>query len=61
MTETSVPDSVSAVHNITNRDVESEFEATQEGKIREIVMDNMESENLVCLNKWCFQLLVSHF
>ncbi|XP_023545251.1 acyl-CoA-binding domain-containing protein 4-like isoform X1 [Cucurbita pepo subsp. pepo] len=46
MTETSVPDSVSAVHNITNRDVESEFEATQEGKIREIVMDNMESENL---------------
>ncbi|XP_022999025.1 acyl-CoA-binding domain-containing protein 4-like isoform X1 [Cucurbita maxima] len=46
MTETSVPDSVSAVHNITNRDVESEFEGTQEGKIREIVMDNIESENL---------------
>ena len=39
--ETSVPDSVSAVHNATNatRDVESEYEAGQEGKIREIVMD----------------------
>ncbi|XP_050384662.1 acyl-CoA-binding domain-containing protein 4 [Argentina anserina] len=39
--ETSVPDSVSAVHNATNaaRDVESEYEAGHEGKIREIVMD----------------------
>ncbi|XP_022150763.1 acyl-CoA-binding domain-containing protein 4 isoform X2 [Momordica charantia] len=48
MIETPVPDSVSAVHNITNptRDVESEFEGAQEGKIREIVMDNIESEHL---------------
>ncbi|KAM7478205.1 hypothetical protein LguiA_026418 [Lonicera macranthoides] len=45
-TETPVPDSVSAVHNATNatRDVESEFEAGQEGKIREIVMDNGDLE-----------------
>ncbi|KAJ9180247.1 hypothetical protein P3X46_008516 [Hevea brasiliensis] len=44
--ETSVPDSVSAVHNVTNatRDLESEFEAGQEGKIREIVMDNVDPE-----------------
>lgn len=50
MIETPVPDSVSAVHNATNatRDVESEFEAGQEGKIREIVMDNIDSEPMVC-------------
>ncbi|KAF2316865.1 hypothetical protein GH714_042206 [Hevea brasiliensis] len=44
--ETSVPDSVSAVHNVTNatRDLELEFEAGQEGKIREIVMDNVDPE-----------------
>ncbi|CAI9102179.1 OLC1v1000405C3 [Oldenlandia corymbosa var. corymbosa] len=42
MVETPVPDSVSAVHNVTNptRDVESEFETGQDGKIREIVMDS---------------------
>nr|GMD42203.1 acyl-CoA-binding domain-containing protein 4 [Ipomoea batatas] len=42
MVETPVPDSVSAVHNATNatRDMESELETGQEGKIREIVMDN---------------------
>lgn len=47
--ETPVPDSVSAVHNATNatRDAESEFDAGQEGKIREIVMDNVESEPVV--------------
>lgn len=47
--ETPVPDSV-AVHNATNatRDLESEFEAGQEGKIREIVMDNVDSEPVVC-------------
>lgn len=46
-----VPESVSAVHNATNatRDVESEFEAGQEGKIREIVMDNVDSDSLVIL------------
>lgn len=45
-TETPVPDSVSAVHNATNatRDVESEFETSQEGRIREIVMDNGDLE-----------------
>ncbi|XP_057962846.1 acyl-CoA-binding domain-containing protein 4 [Malania oleifera] len=44
--EASVPDSVSAVHNATNatRDLESEFEAGQDGKIREIVVDNADSE-----------------
>ncbi|KZV47323.1 acyl-CoA-binding domain-containing protein 4-like [Dorcoceras hygrometricum] len=44
--ETPVPDSVSAVQNVTNatRDVESEYEAGQEGKIREIVMNNIDSE-----------------
>ncbi|KAL5566052.1 hypothetical protein UlMin_029216 [Ulmus minor] len=47
MIETPVPDSVSAVPNATNptRDLESEFEAGQDGKIREIVMDNVESES----------------
>ncbi|KAF9681574.1 hypothetical protein SADUNF_Sadunf05G0015800 [Salix dunnii] len=42
--ETPVPDSVSAVHNVTNptRDVDSEFEGGHEGKIREIVMDNID-------------------
>ncbi|KAL0335493.1 UNVERIFIED_CONTAM: Acyl-CoA-binding domain-containing protein 4, partial [Sesamum radiatum] len=46
MMETPVPDSVSAVQNVTNptRDVESEFETGQEGRIREIVMDNIDSE-----------------
>ncbi|XP_074326866.1 acyl-CoA-binding domain-containing protein 4-like isoform X2 [Apium graveolens] len=44
--DTPVPDSVSGVHNATNatRDVESDNEAGQEGKIREIVMDNVDSE-----------------
>lgn len=47
-----MPDSVSAVHNATNatRDVESEFEVGQEGKIREIVVDNIDSIPMVCLN-----------
>ncbi|KAK4402183.1 Acyl-CoA-binding domain-containing protein 4 [Sesamum angolense] len=46
MMEAPVPDSVSAVQNVTNptRDVESEFETGQEGRIREIVMDNIDSE-----------------
>ncbi|KAL4351498.1 hypothetical protein GQ457_06G020870 [Hibiscus cannabinus] len=44
--EAPVPDSLSAVHNATNptRDLESELEVGQEGKIREIVMDNTDSE-----------------
>lgn len=48
--EAPVPDSVSAVHNATNptRDLESEFEVGQEGKIREIVVDNVDSEPMVC-------------
>lgn len=46
MMEGSLHDSVTALHNVTSatRDVESEFEVGQEGKIREIVMDNVDSE-----------------
>ncbi|XP_011036847.1 PREDICTED: acyl-CoA-binding domain-containing protein 4 [Populus euphratica] len=46
--ETPVPDSVSAIHNITNptRDVDSEFEGGHEGKIREIVMDNIDQGSM---------------
>ncbi|CAL5400569.1 unnamed protein product [Camellia sinensis] len=47
MVETPVPDSVSAIHNATTRDVESEFEAGQEGKIREILMDNVDSDPMI--------------
>lgn len=36
-----VPDSVSAVNNATTRDIESEIEVSQESKVREIVMDNV--------------------
>ncbi|GMI66753.1 hypothetical protein HRI_000344600 [Hibiscus trionum] len=44
--EAPVPDSISAVHNATNltRDLESELEVGQEGKIREIFVDNTDSE-----------------
>ncbi|GMI79330.1 acyl-CoA binding protein 4 [Hibiscus trionum] len=44
--EAPVPDSVSSVHNGTNptRDLESELEVGHEGKIREIVVDNIDSE-----------------
>ncbi|WCJ43121.1 Acyl-CoA-binding domain-containing protein 4 [Euphorbia peplus] len=47
ITETPVPDSVSAVHNVTNttRDLDSEFEVGQEGKIREIVIDNIDPKH----------------
>ncbi|KAL3814677.1 hypothetical protein ACJIZ3_015945 [Penstemon smallii] len=46
MTETSVPDSISAVHNIANttKDVVSQIEKGQEGRIREIVKNNFDSE-----------------
>ncbi|KAL6531334.1 acyl-CoA-binding domain-containing protein 4 [Orobanche minor] len=46
MVEATVPDSVSAVQNITDaaRDVESEFETGQEGRNREIVADNVDTE-----------------
>lgn len=48
--EAPAPDSVSAVRNATNptRDLESDFEVGQEGKIREIVVDNNDSERMVC-------------
>ncbi|CAH2044533.1 unnamed protein product [Thlaspi arvense] len=36
-----VTDSVSAVNNATTRDIESEIEVSQESKVREIVMDNV--------------------
>ncbi|KAJ8572881.1 hypothetical protein K7X08_009392 [Anisodus acutangulus] len=47
--ETPVPDSVSAGQNATNatRDLESDNATGQEGKIREIMMDNIESEPMV--------------
>ncbi|GAB2228960.1 hypothetical protein Droror1_Dr00023094 [Drosera rotundifolia] len=46
MMETPVPDSVSAVHNPTTRDMESEVDAVQEGKISEIVVYNIDSEKI---------------
>ncbi|GFZ02978.1 acyl-CoA binding protein 4 [Actinidia rufa] len=47
--ETPVPDSVSAVQDATNatRDVESELETGQEGKVREIIMDNVDAEPMI--------------
>lgn len=49
ISENPIPDSVSAVHNATNgtRDVESEFEAGHEGKIKELLVDNADST--VCI------------
>jgi hypothetical protein len=49
MMETQVPDSVSAVQNLTNatRDIESDFETGQEGKTRENILD---SEPVVTLH-----------
>ncbi|XP_051130808.1 acyl-CoA-binding domain-containing protein 4-like isoform X1 [Andrographis paniculata] len=46
LTERPVPDSLSAVQNNTNatRDLESELGMGQEGKTREIVMENTDSE-----------------
>ncbi|KAL7084001.1 hypothetical protein ACP275_14G198300 [Erythranthe tilingii] len=46
MTETLVPDSVSAVQNVTNptRDGDSELEMGQEGKTRKIATDNIDAE-----------------
>uniref|UniRef100_A0A7C8Z2X7 ACB domain-containing protein n=1 Tax=Opuntia streptacantha TaxID=393608 RepID=A0A7C8Z2X7_OPUST len=48
MIETPVPESVSAVHNVTNgtRDLESETDAGQEGRIREIVVDDVDVEQM---------------
>lgn len=48
-------DSVSAVQNATNatRDMESEYGMGQDGKITEIVMDNVESEPTVFR---CFEI-----
>lgn len=36
-----MPGSLSAVNNATTRDIESEVEVSQEGRVREIVMDNV--------------------
>ncbi|XP_068658616.1 acyl-CoA-binding domain-containing protein 4-like [Aristolochia californica] len=45
MMERPIPDSVAALLPTANtRDMESEFEAGHDGKIREIVMDNVDSE-----------------
>ncbi|KAL9271219.1 Acyl-CoA-binding domain-containing protein [Drosera capensis] len=46
MMETPVLDSVSAVLNPTTRDMESEVDAVQDGKNREIVVDNIDSEKI---------------
>lgn len=43
MGASAVPDSFSAVNNATTRDIESEIELSQEGKVREIFMDNVNS------------------
>lgn len=61
MMETPVPDSVSAVHNATNptRDLESEFDVGQESKIREIVMDNIDSEPKVCQITKCVHFWIA--
>lgn len=55
MIETPVPDSVSAVQNITNatRDAESELESGQDGKAREIVIDNIDRERNVSTGELC--------
>lgn len=44
-----MPDDVVALLPMENvaRDVQSEFETVQDGKIREIVMDNADSEPVV--------------
>ncbi|KAJ0234259.1 Acyl-CoA-binding domain-containing protein 5 [Hirschfeldia incana] len=39
--EEPLPVSLSAVNNTTTRDIESEVEVSQEGRVREIVMDNV--------------------
>ncbi|KAG7580790.1 Acyl-CoA-binding protein ACBP [Arabidopsis suecica] len=39
--EAPLPGSLSAVNNATTRDIESEVEVSQEGRVREIVMDNV--------------------
>ncbi|XP_010550980.1 PREDICTED: acyl-CoA-binding domain-containing protein 4 [Tarenaya hassleriana] len=48
--EVPVPDSVSAVHNATTRDIESEIEMSQEGRVREIGMDNVNPGSKVQAN-----------
>ena len=60
MIETPVPESVSAVHNVTNgtRDLESETDAGQEGRIREIVVDDVDVEvNFIAPIYWLFKAL----
>ncbi|CAH8390425.1 unnamed protein product [Eruca vesicaria subsp. sativa] len=42
-----VRDSVSAVNNATTRDIESEIGVSQESKVREILMDNVNSRSKV--------------
>ncbi|KAK9086460.1 hypothetical protein Syun_028854 [Stephania yunnanensis] len=44
MIDRSVPDSVAAQHNATNLNGESEIEVGPEGKIREIVVDDVDSK-----------------
>lgn len=48
MIETPVPESVSAMRNATNgtRNLETELDAGQDGRIREIVVDNVDAEKI---------------
>ncbi|XP_010464068.1 PREDICTED: acyl-CoA-binding domain-containing protein 4 isoform X2 [Camelina sativa] len=45
--EAPLPGSLSAVNNATTRDIESEVEVSQEGRVREIVMDNVNAGSKV--------------
>ncbi|TYI03019.1 hypothetical protein ES332_A11G308100v1 [Gossypium tomentosum] len=59
--EAPAPDSVSAVRNATNptRDLESDFEVGQEGKIREIVVDNNDSERMKSKGEETSELIIA--
>ncbi|PPR86723.1 hypothetical protein GOBAR_AA33963 [Gossypium barbadense] len=61
MMEAPAPDSVSAVRNATNptRDLESDFEVGQEGKIREIVVDNNDSERMKSKGEETSELIIA--
>lgn len=50
MIQSTVPDSTSALHNVTHatRDVESEVDAAQGGRMREIAVDNAVDPMVSC-------------
>ncbi|KAG9443764.1 hypothetical protein H6P81_015104 [Aristolochia fimbriata] len=60
MMERPIPDSVGAFLPTANtRDMESEFDAGQDGKIREIVMDNVDSEPVNIKNEESGERLIA--